>query len=147
VTNDRIQLGAGVTYGGVLNILPAGAFTNGQTFTLFSGTGVTNTSNFSSITGSPGSGLAFTFTNGVLSVIGAAPQPPLIAPVTLSGGSLSLQVPTISGYSYVLQSATNLLPPIVWLDETTNVGTGGTVLFNVPVITDAPQKFLRVRVD
>jgi len=35
-TNDVVVLGANVTYGGVLNIVPTGTFTAGQHFTLFS---------------------------------------------------------------------------------------------------------------
>ena len=68
-TNDVVVLGAAVTYGGVLNIVPTGTFTNGQTFELFSGAGAANASNFGSLTGNPGVGLGFTFTNGVLSVV------------------------------------------------------------------------------
>jgi hypothetical protein len=60
-----------VTYGGLLNIVPAGTFSVGQAFTLFRGAGATNVGNFSSIQGSPGAGLAFSFTNGVLSVVSA----------------------------------------------------------------------------
>ena len=71
-TNDVIVAGVNVvTYGGLLNIVPAGTFSVGQAFTLFRGAGATNVSNFSSIQGSPGAGLAFSFTNGVLSVVSA----------------------------------------------------------------------------
>ena len=44
--------------------------TTSDTFTLFSAS--THVGNFSSIAGSPGAGLAWSFTNGVLSVVTAA---------------------------------------------------------------------------
>jgi autotransporter-associated beta strand protein len=69
--NDAVAAGGTVAYGGVLNIVTNGSFSLGQTFTLFSGSGAASASSFSSIAGSPGSGLAFAFTNGVLSVVSA----------------------------------------------------------------------------
>lgn len=137
--NDQVVLGAAVTYGGVLQIMPTGSFTAGQTFTLFSGAGAASASNFGSILGSPGGSLVFTFTNGVLSVV---PQP-TIDPVTVSGTDLVVTTPTVSGFNYVLQSTTNLTPTIYWQNESTNAGTGGNLTLNVPIEPGKPQKFLR----
>ena len=142
-TNDVVILGSTMTYGGVLGIVPSGTFTAGQTFRLFSGAGATNASNFSSISGSPGSGLGFAFTNGVLTVFSTAAPSPTIAPVTVSGTNLVVSVPTTSGYNYVLQSATNLTPAITWMNESTNAGTGGNLLLYVPIEPGKPLKFLR----
>lgn len=91
-TNDVVVLGSTVTYGGVLKIVPTGTFTNGQTFTLFSGVGATDLSNFGSIVGSPGVGQAFAFTNGVLTVVSTGPAAPTPEPITrtVSGGNLIL---------------------------------------------------------
>ena len=85
--NNSVFLGATVTYGGVLNIVPNGTFTAGQTFALFSGAGATNTSNFASLHGSPGGGLAFSFTNGVLSVVRAGPTLISATPNPMTGSS------------------------------------------------------------
>ena len=95
LANDVLAVGGSVTYGGVLNIVPSGTFTAGQTFTLFSGAGVTSASNFGSILGSPGSGLGFTFTNGVLSVVTTSTvntNPTNITSV-VHGGNLELSWP------------------------------------------------------
>ena len=73
LANTKLVLGAAVSYGGVLNVVTNGTFTLGQTFTLFSGGGATNSGNFAGIAGSPGGGNVFSFTNGVLSVIAGAP--------------------------------------------------------------------------
>jgi autotransporter-associated beta strand protein len=106
--NDQVTLGAAVTYGGVLQIVPTGTFTNGQNFTLFSGPGATSVSNFVSIAGSPGIGKAFTFTNGVLTVVSTVSSP---SPTTLtnsySGGVLTLTWP--AGQSWRLVGQTNSL--------------------------------------
>lgn len=142
-TNDGVIAGATVTYGGGLNIVPTGIFTNGQTFELFSGPGAANASNFDSLTVSGGGGPTFMFTNGVLTVLSAPALQPTIAPVTVSGTNLVVAVPTVPGAQYVLQSATNLTPAIHWQNESTNAGTGGDLILNVPIETGKPQKFLR----
>jgi len=109
--NTRVTLGAAntVTYGGVLNIVPSGTFTVGQTFTLFSGVGATNASQFSSLAGSPGGTNMFTFTNGVLSVVAAPTGPTGAGTITnsYSGGVLSLSWP--AGQGWRLQQQTNSL--------------------------------------
>lgn len=84
LTNDVIALGAAVTYGGVLNIVTNGSFAAGQNFTLFTGAGATGTSQFDSIVGDPGAGLAFSFTNGILSVVATGPTGPTLASVAPS---------------------------------------------------------------
>ena len=105
--NDVVALGGTVTYGGVLKIVPTGSFTVGQTFTLFSGAGATDPSNFGSVVGSAGSGKGFTFTNGVLSVVSAGPSGPGTITNSYSGGVLSLSWPPSQGWR--LQAQTNAL--------------------------------------
>ena len=107
LANTRVALGAAVSYGGVLNIVPSGTFTNGQNFTLVSGAGAANASNFGSIAGSPGAGMAFSFTKGVLSVVNAGPSGPATLTNRLSGSVLSLSWP--AGQGWRLQSQTNAL--------------------------------------
>ncbi len=105
--NTSVALGGAVTYGGVLNIVPSGTFSAGQNFTLFSGAGATNASNFDGIAGSPGAGLAFSFTNGVLSVVSVGPalgtNAYLAALAIMPAGTLSPAF-TTNGFSY---NATN----------------------------------------
>jgi len=115
--------GAGqVIYGGVLNIVPGGTFTNGQKFTLFSGTGATNTGNFASIAGSPGTGKSFTFTNGILTVLGTGPTLTSVTPNPVTGSSFKVTL-TLAGSGFTGASA-------VWL---TNL-TSGTATSYVPVV-------------
>ena len=106
-TNSSVAAGATVTYGGVLKIVPSGSFIAGQQFQLFSGAGATNTGNFASLAGSPGSGLGFTFTNGVLSVVSSGPSGPASITNSVSGSTLSLTWP--SGQGWRLVSQTNSL--------------------------------------
>jgi len=109
VASNSVAVGAAITYGGVLNIVTNGTFTSGQTFQLFSGTGATNASNFASIAGSPGAGLAFNFTNGVLSVVTASvgPSGPATLTHSISGNNLLLSWP--AGQGWRLQMQTNSL--------------------------------------
>ncbi len=109
-THDVVVLGAAGTYGGVLQIVPTGSFTNGQTFTLFSGAGATDPSNFGSLVVNPTvSGTSFTFTNGVLTAVVASMGPSSPGTITnsFSGGVLSLSWP--AGQGWRLQSQTNSL--------------------------------------
>ena len=136
-----VAAGASVTYGGVLKIVPTGTFTTGQNFTLFSGAGAASASNFSSIQGSPGSGLGFTFTNGVLSVVTAGPSGPAMITNSFSGGVLSLAWP--AGQGWRLQMQTNSL--------TTGLGTNWTYITdgslsstNIAIDPSKPTVFYRL---
>ncbi len=84
----------------------------------------------------------FDQSTGQLSV-STAPSSPTIAPVAVDGTNMVVSVPTVSGATYVLQSATNLTPVINWVNESTNAGTGGNLILNVPIRPDRPQNFLR----
>jgi len=106
-SNTGVVLGGSVTYGGQLNIVPSGSFTNGQTFTLFSGAGATDPSNFGSIAGSPGAGKAFAFTNGVLSVVSSGILNSPYLTNSVSGSILSFSWP--AGQNLRLQMQTNSL--------------------------------------
>jgi autotransporter-associated beta strand protein len=78
--------------------------------------------------------------------VGTSPAPtPTIGSVTVSGGNLQVSVSTVAGYSYVLQTATNLNSPIFWTSISTNAGTGSNLPFSIPT-GSALQKFVRFRV-
>jgi len=106
--NTSVALGGSVSYGGLLNIVPAGSFTNGQSFALFSGAGATDPSNFGSmVVNPPVSGTSFTFTNGVLTAVVTGPSGPASLTNSYSGGVLSLAWP--AGQGWRLQAQTNAL--------------------------------------
>ncbi len=99
-TNTGVALGGNVTYGGVLNIVTNGTFSVGQKFTLFSGAGATNAGNFASIAGSPGAGKAFSFTNGVLTVVASGPTLTSVTPNPATGSSYAINLSlTGSGFT------------------------------------------------
>jgi hypothetical protein len=78
--------------------------------------------------------------------------PPLAAGLTLtiktgmaSGKGVQLQMTGVPGDSYVLQCATNLVPPINWLPVVTNVaGTNGTWTFTNTSVSTPRTLFYRV---
>ena len=144
-TNDTVVLSLGAaTYGGVLKIVPTGSFVNGQTFTLFSGTGATNASQFSSLVVNPTvSGTSFTFTNGVLTatVVPVGPTGPGTITNSFSGGVLSLSWP--AGQGWRLQAQTNSLS--TGLKTNWVYVTGGSVSgTNIPVNSANPTVFYRL---
>jgi autotransporter-associated beta strand protein len=112
LANDAVALGSTVNYGGQLNIVPNGTFTVGQQFVLFSGAGAANAGNFTSISGSPGLGMAFAFTNGILSVVSASTSEPPTLSFSKSSGSLDF---SWTDPSFKLQWQTNGLNS-VWSD-------------------------------
>jgi len=111
LTTNRVVLGGAVIYGGQLNLVASGMFTVGQKFTLFSGNGATNTSNFTSLTGSPGVGIVFTFTNGILSVVSAGPTLISVTPNPVTGSSYPVTL-GLTGSGFTGASA-------VWLTNLT----------------------------
>jgi autotransporter-associated beta strand protein len=137
--SDVITLGAAVTYGGVLVVKPVGSFTNGQTFTLFSGTGATDPSNFGSIVVNPPvSGTSFTFTNGILTVLSLGPD---LAQNTLTNSVASGVLSLSWSPAWKLQGQTN----------STGLGTnwvyvtdGSVTSTNIPIDPANPAVFFRL---
>ena len=147
ITNDQISVLTTLTLGGTLDVTLSGTVSGGEVFQLFtagafSGTPF-DTVNLPPLPGSLTWDTSKLATEGKLSVSSGAPPQPTIAPVTVAGTNLVVSVSTVSGGNYVLQSATNLTPPIDWVNESTNAGTGDTLTLNVPMDPDKPQKFLR----
>ena len=140
-TNDVVVVGSSVTYGGVLNIATNGTFTAGQQFVLFSGTGATNTGNFASLQ-STASGVTFSFTNGVLSVVSVASTAPPSLNVVQSGSTLTF---SWTG-TFKLQSQTNALTvglltnSASWFDYP----GGGTSPVGVTINPANPSVFFRL---
>jgi autotransporter-associated beta strand protein len=140
-TRDMVVAGGNVTYGGILSITPTGTFTNGQQYVLFKGTGATNTSQFAGIAGSAGTGLTFSFTNGVLSVVAGGPSTPATLTNSVSGGALHLAWP--AGQGWRLQAQTNSLS--VGLSTNWVYLTDGSVsTTNISVSPSAPAVFYRL---
>jgi autotransporter-associated beta strand protein len=79
--------------------------------------------------------------NGIIIV--APILPPLIFAAPGDGTNFVLQFSTQTGANYVLQSATNLIEPILWVNEQTNSGTDGVLTMRLPIGAE-PQRFFRV---
>ena len=143
LSNTAVVLGAGVTYGGTLNIVPSGAFTAGQTFTLFSGAGAASAGNFAGITGSPGGSLNFSFTNGVLSVASPVTSPATLTN-TITGSTLALSWPAGQGWRLVSQTnslSTGFNPnPAAWRTVTGVSGNSATISID----SNQPAVFYRL---
>lgn len=94
---DNVTVTGNITYGGVLTVTnitsDATPLATTNTFQLFSVTG-SKSGNFSTIMGSPGSGLVYQFTpaSGVLSIVPVATNPTNIT-FSISGNTLTLSWP------------------------------------------------------
>lgn len=87
-------------------------------------------------------GWSFLSTAGYLAPGMALPDPPMLA-IVPNGANLQITYASESGFSYQLQSATNLNSSVFWANEgTAQSGNGGTLTNTVP--TTGAQQFFRV---
>jgi len=112
--NDQINLpNSPVTYGGTLQITNVGAALQaGDAFTLFIAT--SHSGNFTNLVGSPGSGLVYSFTNGILSVVTPLAANSTNITFSVTGNALTLTWPA-DHLGWLLQAQTNTV--------TTGLGT------------------------
>jgi hypothetical protein len=72
-------------------------------------------------------------------IVPADSTPPVISSPALVGGHFVFQVAGAPGQTCVVQSATNLTPPVVWANVLTNTGT-----FNFTNAVTLPESYFRV---
>jgi hypothetical protein len=146
ITNDLVVVAGPLTLGGALIVANTGsALADGDNFKLFDAPSFTGS--FASQTlPPPGAGLIWNTTllgvDGTLRVESA--PAPLILPVSLNGGNLTVQFQSTTDVIYVLQAATNLVPPVAWANVSTNAGMGRLLTLPVPVDSAQPQMFYRI---
>jgi hypothetical protein len=136
-----------VTYGGTLVVTNlSGTPDTNSTFTLFSASA--HVGGYANIVGSPGAGLAWSFTNGVLSVVEQtyATYPTNITAM-VSGNQLTLTWPA-THLGWILQSQTNVLsvglttPTNTWFDV---AGSEGSATNVININAANPTVFYRLR--
>ncbi|HEY4414855.1 MAG TPA: autotransporter-associated beta strand repeat-containing protein [Verrucomicrobiae bacterium] len=144
-TSDLFTGQTNVTYGGVLTVTNlSGSLTTNSTFTVFNPGA--SAGNFASIAGSPGAGMHYTFTNGVLSVAAGdliANNPTNIS-FAVSGNTMSLSWPA-DHLGWILQSQTNsasLGLSTNWVDVAGSDSMTGT---NILINPKTPAAFYRLR--
>lgn len=150
-TCDKISGLTSVTYAGSLVVTNLGstALAVGDTFQLFSAGGYGGS--FSAVT-LPALAAPLAWNTANLAINGSiavtGPTNPVIQPVIFdgTGTNLLLRVATQSGYNYVLQDTTDLTPPVVWVSQITNSGSGLTVTNAIPVSSGTPKQFYRYKV-
>ncbi|HEU6448033.1 MAG TPA: autotransporter-associated beta strand repeat-containing protein [Verrucomicrobiae bacterium] len=142
-THDLFNGQSSVTYGGTLTVTNlSGTLTTNDTFTLFSPG--TSASNFSSIAGSPGPGLAYSFTNGVLSIVGGIASNPTNIIFNVSGNTLTLSWPQ-DHLGWILQSQTNTLSSGLGTNWTDVPDSGSITSTNITVNPSNASVFFRLR--
>ncbi len=144
--NDNVFATGKITYGGTLVVsnLSTVALTTSDTFTLF--TPGTHAGNFTSISGSPGAGLAYAFNpnNGVLSIVTStiATNPTNIT-FSVSGGSLNLSWPS-DHLGWTLQTnSINVAVPADWFEYPPENGSRDKNQVTIP-ITGSSNVFFRL---
>ena len=144
LTNDLITGITTANYGGTLVVTnvtsDATPLAAGDTFTLFSAG--THSGSFTSIVGSPGTGLVYSFTNGVLSVAATMASNPTNITFNVSGGSLSLSWPADHLGWMVQSNSVDLAVPADWYDIS-NTASGTS--YSITIDASKPNVFYRLR--
>ena len=131
-----------MTYGGTLTVTNlAGTLALGDHFTLFSPG--TSASSFSSIIGSPGLGLAYTFANGVLSVVNGPATNPTNIVFAVNGNTLTLSWPA-DHLGWTLQAQTNSLGVGVSTNWVRVPGSSSVISTNIIMNPTNPTVFYRL---
>jgi hypothetical protein len=104
---------------------------------------------FASITPTiPGTGMAWSLTNGFLSVVSASSQPVVIGSTRVSGGNLIFSGTNgVANSTYYVLTTTNIATPLTnWTVLTTN-SFDGNGAFNVtnPISPNIPNQFYLIK--
>jgi len=149
--NDEVQAGAGITYGGTLNLvnISGAPYAIGNSFQIFSAASYTNS--FANITpATPGTGLAWDKSQlniGFLNVV-AAPLQPVLGGTRVSGGNLVFSgTGGAANGTYSVLTATNLTTPVTNWTVLLSSNFDGTGAFSVSnaITPGVPQKFYLLR--
>ncbi len=142
-SNDVINVKGALTYGGTLQLNPSGIvpLTAGSAFKLFNFG--SQSGNFTTIAGSPGTGLAWSFnpTNGVASVLATIASNPTNITASVTGNQLNLSWPA-DHLGWLLQSnSVNLANTNDWF---TVPGSASTSTEVITVDPTKPAVFYRI---
>jgi hypothetical protein len=145
-TNDMIQAGANITYGGTLNLLNGSGspLAVGNSFQVFSAASYTGS--FASLTpATPGAGLAWDTTQLNAGVIKVASQP-VISSTTVSGGNLIFSgTGGTANAGYSVLTTTNLVTPNWILLSTGNFDGSGAFSVTNAISSGSAQSFYLIR--
>ena len=144
-TNDVLSATA-ITYGGTLAInnitSDSTALVAGDKFTLF--TAASQSGAFTNISGVPGAGLGYTFTNGVLYVITTVATNPTNVTCGVSGQTLSLSWPS-DHTGWTLQVQTNNLTTGLGTNWVDVAGSSSSNSASITVDPSQPALYFRLR--
>jgi autotransporter-associated beta strand protein len=141
-SSDLFSGQTSVTYGGTLTVNNlSGTLAVGDHFTLF--TPGTSASSFSSIVGTPGPGLAYSFANGVLSVITGPATNPTNITYHVSGNVLTLSWPT-DHLGWTLETQTNSLSIGLGTNWVRVSGSSSVTSTNITMTSSVPTAFYRL---
>ncbi|HEY1790474.1 MAG TPA: autotransporter-associated beta strand repeat-containing protein [Verrucomicrobiae bacterium] len=140
--SDLFSGQTGVTYGGTLTVANlAGTPALGNSFTLFNPGA--STSNFSGIIGSPGAGLAYSFTNGVLTVVKGPAFNSTNITFSAANNILTLSWPA-DHLGWILQTQTNSLKTGLSNNWVNVSGSGSITRTNITINPSDPTAFFRL---
>jgi hypothetical protein len=150
-TNDVIQAGTNIAYGGTLMLTNlAGTLAAGDAFRLFSAPSYSGA--FTNITPAiPAINLAWNtngLSTGTVSIVSAPTRPPRLSGAVADGTSLVISGSNgVPGWTYCILTSTNLaVSPADWIVVATNTfdASGRCVATNV-IDPNTPQRFYRLQ--
>jgi autotransporter-associated beta strand protein len=147
---DNVTVSGNITYGGILTVTnitsDATPLVAGDTNQLFTVSGSAS-GNFTSIVGSPGAGLAYSFNpaSGLLSIVGSSiASNSTNITFSVSGSTLSLSWPA-DHLGWILQSQTNSLAVGITTNWFDMAGTASVTSTNLTINPADPTVFYRLR--
>jgi hypothetical protein len=151
--NDQIQAGAGITYGGTLNLVNVSGspLAAGNSFQIANAASYLGS--FANITpATPGAGLAWDISQlnsfGFINVVSTTSSQPVINSIVLSGGNLILSGTNgTAGGNYSVLTTTNVATPLTnWTALVTNSFNGsGAFSVTNPISGGTPQQFYLIK--
>ncbi len=141
-SNDVIAVSGALAYGGSLSVTNlGGALVAGDSFRIFKSGGTGSIA----VAGNAGSGLNFSFSDGLLSVVSAGPSGPATLTNSISGGGGTLALSWPAGQGWVLQIQTNSLTTGLGTNWTDISGSTSISSTNITLDASKPTVFYRLK--
>jgi len=142
--SDLISGIATANYGGTLVVSNATAdgtpLVAGDSFPLFSAS--VHNGNFATIVGSPGTGLSYSFANGILTVVNGTASNPINMTFGVSGNALTLSWPADHLGWFAQSNSVSVVSPGTWFDIP---GSDSVTTLSLPMNAARTNVFYRLR--
>ncbi len=144
---DQLAASSTVSVSGPLTVNNLGAnLQANDSFQIINGTisGTFTATNLPALTGSLTWDTSELYSSGIIKVAGgSATAPTILTPYLDGSGRLAIRTLTQIGFNYLLESTTNLTPPVVWITNAITAGTGNPLTNSMTISPATSSQFFR----